>query len=133
MHNDPASAKALLIYDGECPLCQRAWAEARIPAERLETMPCQDEARPERAPVVTREACMEAMQLVLPDGRCYSGEEAFPPLLRLTRYGRYFAWCFSLPGASLAYRLIARNRLALSGLFRRKEPGDHCSTDGECD
>ena len=127
--------KALLVYDGSCPMCQRAraWAEKHIPESRLETMACQDDALSVRAPQVTREACMEAMQLLMPDGRICAGERAFPPLLRLTRLGRYFAWCFALPGSSLVYRLIARNRHALSALFFRKTGATRCSLNDGCE
>lgn len=116
-------------------MCQRArdWAIARIPAEQLETMACQDTARPVRAPMVATEDCMEAMQLLLPDGRLYAGEKAFAPLLRLTPGGQWYAWCFYLPGVSLIYRTIARNRLAISALLFRKKPGAHCSIDKGCD
>ena len=83
--------------------------------------------------MVSFEACMEAMQLVLPDGTVYVGDRAFPHLLRLTRYGRYFSWLFRLPGTNLIYRLIARNRLALSGFLIRKEKGAKCSIDEGCE
>ena len=125
---------SLLIYDGECPLCQRAraWIEQHVPLEVLRTIPCQDERRPALAPTVTTEDCMAAMQLVMPDGRVFSGERAFPHILRMTRYGRFIAWLFYLPGTRWVYQRIARNRLAISGLLVRKEQGDSCSIDKGC-
>jgi len=127
--------KALLIYDGDCPLCQRArkWIEAHVPQDTLETLPCQDPDRPARAPMVSLEDCMSAMQLILPDGRLYSADKAFPPLLGMTRYGRYAAWLFYVPGIAWLYRQVARNRLALSALLFRKTPGAGCSIDKGCD
>ena len=127
--------RALLIYDGECPMCQRArtWVEAHVATERLETMACQDEARPRRAPMVSETECLEAMQLILPDGRHFSGEKAFPPLLRMTRWGKYTAWIFALPGTAWAYRRIAKNRLAISALLFRKVPGENCSIKDGCE
>lgn len=131
---DLRAEPALLIYDGNCPLCQRArrWLEQRIPPDRLETLPCQDPERSRRAPMVSLEACLEAMQLVLPDGRRFAAEKAFPPLLALMPGGRFFAWCFALPGTGWAYRRIARNRLAISALLFRKAPGERCSRDEGC-
>ncbi len=128
--NEPS----LLIYDGDCPLCQRArvWIEQHVPPESLRTLPCQDEQRPTLAPTVSTDDCMTAMQLVLPDGKVFSGERAFPHILRLTRYGRFVAWTFYLPGVGLAYQLVARNRLAISGLLVRKKRGDSCSVDKGC-
>lgn len=125
----------LLIYDGQCPMCVRArqWVEARVPAGSIEFLACQDPRRAERAPAVSESQCMEAMQFVGPDGRVYSGERAFPPLLRLTRYGRWIAWCFQLPGTALVYRAIARNRQHLSAFFKPRKPGEHCSIDDGCD
>lgn len=127
--------RALLIYDGACPMCQRArkWVEARVPSERLEIMACQDTARPLRAPMITEAECLEAMQLILSDGRHYAGEKAFPPLLRMMRWGRYVAWLFALPGAAWVYRRIARNRLAISALLFRKKAGERCSIEDGCE
>jgi len=125
----------LLLYDGECPLCQRArkWVEGHVPPEAIQTLPCQDERRAALAPMISLDTCMAAMQLILPGGRVYAGEKAFPHILRHTRYGRYFRWIFCLPGAGIAYRLIARNRLALSGLVARKDKGEGCTIDGDRD
>lgn len=130
-----SDSPSLLLYDGECPLCQRAktWVEQHVSANAIETLPCQDETRPQRAPTVSDADCLSAMQLITPDGRVYAGERAFPHILRHTRYGKYIGWLFYLPGAGLIYRFIARHRLALSGLVIRKQSGDACSVDKGCD
>ena len=127
-------SKALLLYDGECPICLRArdWIDRHRMPEKLELMPCQDEARPQRAPQVAYEDCMEAMQLVLADGTVYSGADAFEHLFPLLKRWRWLVFLFKIPGVSLiarpVYRWIARNRLGLSGLFIRKEP-ESCPID----
>jgi predicted DCC family thiol-disulfide oxidoreductase YuxK len=84
----------------------------------LEILPCRSGARRARFPRVTDEACMTAMQLVLPDGRVLSGADAVPELLRRIRGWGWVAGMFALPGARpLARRLyawMARNRMRLS-------------------
>ncbi|MBI1320769.1 MAG: DUF393 domain-containing protein [Candidatus Hydrogenedens sp.] len=128
----------LLLYDGECPMCRRArdWIAARCDAGAIDFMACQDEARLSRAPQVSDAACMEAMQLVMPDGHVYDGERAVPHILAHTRGYHWLGTLMRLPGVLLlarpVYRLIARNRLALSGLFVRHEDGDRCSVEKGC-
>jgi len=129
---------AILLYDGECPMCLRArdWLAARIPANRLRLMPCQDADRPRLAPQVSDADCLSAMQLVLPDGAVLAGEQAFPTLLRMTRRYGALAVILGWPGmrhlAPPIYRWVARHRMRLSGLFRRKADGASCSLDGDC-
>src|SRR5204862_6416058 len=69
-------------------------------------------------------ACMEAMQLVLPDGRVLAGADAVPELLRRIRGLGWLATLFALPAARpLArrfYAWVARNRMRLS--CRRSAP-----------
>ncbi len=45
---------------------------------------------------------MEAIQLVLPDGRALSGAAAVPEILRRLRRWRWLAAAFSVPGAQVA-------------------------------
>jgi predicted DCC family thiol-disulfide oxidoreductase YuxK len=90
---------------------------ARI-ADRLEILPCRSRPRRERFPQVSDEACMRAMQLVLPDGRILSGADAVPGLLRRVRGWRWVASLFGLPPllpvTRRVYAWIARNRMRLS-------------------
>lgn len=130
-------SKPILIYDGECPMCQRAraWVEARIPKGEIDIIPCQDARRAELAPQVPLEQCMTAMQLVLPDGQVVSGADAFPPLLRrIPRWG-WLGAAMEAPGiralSPRIYALIAKNRYSISGFF--KEPtGQSCSIEKGC-
>ena len=64
------------------------------------------------------EACLTAMQLVLPDGRTLAGADAVPELLRRIRGLGWLAGVFSLPDARpiarRVYAWIAKNRMRLS-------------------
>ena len=92
--------RATLIYDGECPFCRRAadWAARHARKGAIETLPCQAEDREKRFPDIDREECMRAMQLVMPDGRVYSGEQALPPLMERMKGWRWVARVLRWPG-----------------------------------
>ena len=128
----------LLIYDGECPICQRArdWVMARARTGTVEPLACQDDQRAARAPQVDAEACMEAMHLVAPDGTTYVGEEAFPPLFRLLPGYNWLGRVMQWPGlrhlSPVVYRWIARHRLSLGAWLPTEKGGTHCTIDGEC-
>ena len=105
---------AVLIYDGSCGLCRGgvSWISRRAVRGHLEFLPCQAAERRARYPWMDERACLEAMQLILPDGRVFSGAEAvflsrsFAPRSKwlLAAYRR-------VPGfaalARLTYRTIA--------------------------
>jgi predicted DCC family thiol-disulfide oxidoreductase YuxK len=71
-----------------------------------------------RFPQITEEACLAAMQLVLPDGRVLAGADAVPELLRRIRGWGWVAAVFALPGvrpiARRVYAWVARNRMRIS-------------------
>ena len=79
-------------------------------------MPLRAAARP--LPKISDEACMTAMQLVLPDGRVLTGADAVPELLRRIRGLGWLAALFALPGvrplARRFYAWVATNRMRLS-------------------
>jgi len=91
-------------------------------ADELEILPCRSPLRRERFPAIADEACMRAMQLVLPDGRVLGGADAAPEILRRIPRWRWVAVFFSLPGARplsrRVYGWIARNRMRLSCRLR---------------
>lgn len=114
-------APAVLIYDDECALCRGGalWVmRLALSTGRLEILPCRADERRERFPMVSEDACMTAMQLVLPDGRVLAGADAVPDLLRCVRGLGWIAVLFGLPGmrplARRVYAWIARNRLRIS-------------------
>jgi predicted DCC family thiol-disulfide oxidoreductase YuxK len=112
---------ATLIYDAECSMCRGSalWLMRRaLSGGALEILPCRSGVRRERFPQVTEEACLTAMQLVLPDGRVLSGADAVPELLRRIRGWGWVAGVFALPGirpiARRIYAWVARNRMRIS-------------------
>jgi predicted DCC family thiol-disulfide oxidoreductase YuxK len=120
-------------------MCLRAqaWVAAHAPVGAMELLPCQSDRRAEVAPQVPFEACMQAMQFVLPDGSVFAGEQAFAKLLPLLRAPwKYLAILFHLPGsrwiAPKVYGWVARHRLQISGLFAEKTEGASCSIEKGC-
>lgn len=118
-----ASERAVLIYDGECPVCAKAagWIRFRSLPEAFEFLSCHSEERAGRFPFIKQEACLDAMHLVLPDGTVFVGERALPEILRRLRGYRWAAALFRLPGVEMFsrafYRWFARNRFHVSKAF----------------
>ena len=120
--------KAVLIYDGQCPVCQKtiAWIRENMRKDAFEMLPCQTEVARQRFPSVEQAACMQAMQLILPDGRVFSGEKAFPEILKRLKRFSPAAALFTLPGSEVIsrsfYRWFADNRYHIAEiLFPEKE------------
>lgn len=92
MNNPPTTAT--LIYDGDCGFCAAsvAWVRAHALPDAFEFLPSQSALRRERFPSLTNAQCDAAMQLVLPDGRVFSGDRALPEILVRTRGWRRVAW-----------------------------------------
>lgn len=114
-------ALATLIYDAECSMCRASalWLMRRaLSGGALEILPCRSADRRERFPQVSEEACLTAMQLVLPDGRVLAGADAVPELLHRIRGWGWLAAAFALPGvrpvARRVYAWVAENRMRLS-------------------
>ncbi len=114
---------AVLIYDGQCPVCTGAvgWIRRRALPGAFEYLSCHAEERAARFPAIGKEACLQALHLVLPDGTVLAGESAFPEILRRLRRYRIAAVLFRLPGfrpASRAfYRWFARRRYHISKIL----------------
>lgn len=132
---------ATLIYDGDCPLCLTAvsWVQKHARQDALEYLPCRSDERAKRFPELSEKQCMEAMQLVMPDGRAHSGDAALPVLLMMLKRWRWLALLFKIPGITLlsapAYRFIARNRHIFSILVAKKIPAskESCAAEAPCD
>ena len=118
--------RAVLIYDGLCHLCTGGvtWISRRVIRGQLEFLPCQAAERRARFPWMEDRTCLQAMQLVLPDGRVLAGAAAVPEILRRLRRWRWFAAAFRLPGMGLVappvYAWIARHRYQISALIGRR-------------
>ena len=114
---------ATLIYDGTCPICSGTaqWIERNEQEDAFEMMPCQSGSLGGQYPGISFDECMQAMHLVLPDGRVLAGERALPEVFtRLKKY-RAFALLFRLPGAGtisrIVYRWFAPRRYAIARLL----------------
>jgi predicted DCC family thiol-disulfide oxidoreductase YuxK len=120
-----AVARAVVIYDGACALCQGgiAWISRRAVRGELEFLPCQSSERRARFPEMQEATCLEAIQLVLADGRVLAADAAIPEILRHLRGWRWLAALLRLPGARAlappAYAWVARHRYQLSCLLGR--------------
>jgi predicted DCC family thiol-disulfide oxidoreductase YuxK len=129
------SGRAVLIYDGECPVCRKTvtWIRENMRKDAFEMIPCQSEEARTRFPFVEQAVCMQAMQLILPDGAVLSGEKALPEIVkRLKRYGPAAA-LFGLPGSEILarsfYRWFADNRYHIANvLFPGKKKSDRDKT-----
>jgi predicted DCC family thiol-disulfide oxidoreductase YuxK len=118
-----ADGRAVLVYDGDCSMCRGSalWLLRRAEAggaRDLDILPCRSPVRRQRFPAITDEACMQAMQLVLPDGRVLAGADAAPEILRRIPRWRWVAAVFALPGvrplSRRIYASIAKNRMRIS-------------------
>lgn len=96
------TAPMLVRFDASCPFCRRC---ARLLRERA-------------APGAVRTAGVEpldALEVVLPDGRVLHGARAAAEAISTMGGGwRVLAALARLPGAELAYRLVAVSRPLLS-------------------
>ena len=117
---------AVVIYDGECPICQGGmrWVGRRALPGQFEFLPCQSPERRARFSWMAERTCLEALQLVLPDGRVLSGDAGIREILRRLRGWRLVARLFGLPGvrvfAPSLYRWVARHRYAIAGAVGRR-------------
>jgi predicted DCC family thiol-disulfide oxidoreductase YuxK len=93
------SGPAVIIYDGQCPVCQKtvAWIRENMLKDSFEMVPCQSEEARKRFPFVEQAICMQAMQLVLPEGKVLGGEKALPEIVK--RLKRFTAAALSISPA----------------------------------
>ena len=129
------SGRAVLIYDGECPVCRRtvAWIRENMRKDSFEMIPCQSGEVRKRFPYVEQAVCMQAMQLILPDGEVLSGEKALPEIVKRLKRFSPAAALFDLPGSDILsrsfYRWFADNRYHIANvLFPDKKKHDRDTT-----
>ena len=96
--------RPVVIYDGACALCQGGihWISRRAVRGALEFLPCQSVERRARFPALEEARCMEAIHLVLPDGRVLAGHAAIPEILRHLNGWRRLAALFRLARGAMA-------------------------------
>jgi len=121
------ATRAVLIYDGMCPVCRRTigWIKDNQRKDAFEFLTCQSDEIVRRYPVIEKATCMQAMQLILPDGTVLSGEKALPEILKRTKRYSPAAEFFKIPGTESVsrafYRWFADNRYHIADLLF---PGD---------
>jgi predicted DCC family thiol-disulfide oxidoreductase YuxK len=113
--------KYVLIYDGLCKFCTVGAHHFVRGMGRVEVA-LLDFQRPgalDPFPGLTHDACMQAMQLVTPDGRVYYGAEAVARALTTRRVLGWLAYLYYLPGLRQLldglYARIAANRYRIMG------------------
>jgi predicted DCC family thiol-disulfide oxidoreductase YuxK len=120
-----------LLYDGDCPLCQRevSWLRRYNRSGHLEF---EDIAAADFDPArygTSRNELMRVMHGVFPDGRMVSEVEAFRQAYRAVGLGWLLAptgWPILRPIFDRLYCVFARNRVRLGRVFGRS-----CAS-GEC-
>ena len=114
-----------LIYDGSCPLCSKtiAWIRKNEIESSFVMLPCQGEETVSRFPKIERKDCMNAMHLVLSNGRVLVGEKAMPEIFSRLQHYRFAALLFKLPGlqtiSRIAYRWFAERRYKFATILSR--------------
>jgi predicted DCC family thiol-disulfide oxidoreductase YuxK len=127
MEREIDAGRPVVLYDGHCRFCKAQMKNLLRLARpgAIEPLSFQEEGVLERFPQLTHEQCMQAMQLVLPDGRVKSGMEAAVRAVVTRRIFWLVAWWYYVPGVrhllDAIYRWIAKNRYRLAG---KDECGD---------
>jgi predicted DCC family thiol-disulfide oxidoreductase YuxK len=105
-----------VLFDGSCNLCRASAERARRfdKAQRIEFLDLHDPAAPQRFPQVNREEALRLMQAVDPNGKVFSGSDAWARIGALLPGWKLVAWLLLVPGirwiAGKVYAWIARNR-----------------------
>ena len=115
--------RAVLIYDGNCPVCRKTieWIRENERKGAFEMLTCQSGSRRRRFPHMEEAVCMQAMQLILPDGTVLPGEKAMPEILKRLKKYSSVAEVFKLPGSETIsrafYRWFADRRYHIASLL----------------
>ncbi|HSG49663.1 MAG TPA: DUF393 domain-containing protein [Longimicrobiales bacterium] len=115
-HGAPELPGYMVIFDGGCDMCQgwvgrlRRWDREGV----LTFAPYQDPSIPELLPWIPGEAFADAVQVVAPDGRTWSGAGAVEVLAEILPGGRPLALLFRIPLVRVladdVYRRVAARR-----------------------
>ena len=116
-----------LVYDGTCKVCGRLVALLRKwdRNNEIEVVASQQPGVMARFPWIPARAYAEAVQLIGPAGRTWSGAGAVEQLLNFLPKGRLLSWFFKIPFmrtlADRFYKWFARNRYHFGC-------GEHCQS-----
>ena len=108
-------ARGWLFYDAECGFCARTarWLSHPLHRRGLATAPLQDPRVAALLGLAPHEL-LQALRLVLSDGRQYVGADAFLALTHELWWARPLVWFAELPGAMKllhsGYRWVASQR-----------------------
>lgn len=108
-----------VLYDGSCPLCQRAITLLRgwDREGRLAFLPSESPRVEAEFHWISQEKLAEALHLVGVGNETWAGAEAVEELMRILPGFRWAAWMFRLPFARtlarFGYRQVAKNRNVL--------------------
>lgn len=130
------SAKATIIYDGECRFCISQMQRIRLwdTRQAFEYLPAQDPSVPKRFPFLKDMNLESGMRLVNPDRKTYVGADAVYQIARRLPNTSWFAWVYNLPVckqiAQKLYVWVAANRKRLgqtceAGVCKIEAHGDH--------
>ncbi len=104
--------RPLLVYDGDCGFC-RVWVDfwKQMAGEAVQFTPFQTGGIPD----IPREEFQRAVQLIMPDGRVFSGAAAALQLFSIAGSHRWLAWLYRNAGwfrsvSERVYRFIAAHR-----------------------
>lgn len=116
-----------VVYDGTCKVCGRLVSILRKwdRHEAIEVVASQQPGVMARFPWIPARAYVEAVQLIGPGGRTWSGAAAVEQLLNILPKGGLLSWLFKIPFmrtiADRFYKWFARNRYHFGC-------GDHCQS-----
>ncbi len=122
-----------VLYDGGCPFCLRSirWLRHLDRYGRLEFLNARDwEPISRRFPRLDRQACLEEIHVVHPNGKILRGFDAYRSLARVLPGARLLAPLLHLPGIAQIGRPMARGfarhrmRIAFFGPGRFPGPKD---------
>jgi predicted DCC family thiol-disulfide oxidoreductase YuxK len=108
-------SRPVLIYDGYCGFCTEQVSRLeRLVNGAVRMRSFRDPGVISRYPGLTRAQCQQALQLVEPGGRIYSGAEAIAATLQLRPLLASVGWLYYLPVvrqvADWGYRFVTRRR-----------------------
>ena len=116
--------RPVIVFDGECPFCQRQVAriQRRDRDGQFEYAPRQTPGLTERFPKLAEGDFDTGMRLVMPGGAIYIGADAVYQIARRLPLWRLAAWLYRVPVAHAilrwAYGWVAAHRQALGSACR---------------
>ena len=113
--------KPVVIYDGTCGICagNLKWLHRFDSLHKFDDMPYQAEELLRFFPHLKLEECEKAMQLVFPDGRTYTGADAFRKIFLRMPVTFLAGVIMAIPPMPWLlrklYPILARNRYRIGG------------------